>query len=206
MQVPVKAHGYALSGCESGGRHDADPMARLIGTPPSSTGNSGGWPHHKKAHVVLWKSAWLSMRPATNRFDRRRPFAQAERQRSGKALSWRLETHKLKIKASAETSVVDSRTPTGRVAVNNSPSAADTADRMALGHGSPRSETTRLGLTQAGKEFVGSFWRAVRENGEADDWPFPQGRSDPGFSLGRLFGSDQKRDIGPRCKLRYSDL
>jgi hypothetical protein len=146
--------------------------------------------------------------PRRTGFDRRRPFAQAERQRSGKALSWRLETHKLKIKASAETSVVDSRTPTGRVAVNNSPSAADTADRMALGHGSPRSETssTRLGLAQAWQRFVGSFWRAVRENGEADDWPFPQGRSDPGFSLGRLFGSDQKRDIGPRCKLRYSDL
>src|SRR5262249_39528895 len=53
MQVPVKAHGYALSSCESGMRHDAGPLARLIGTSPSSTGNSGDRPHHNEAAMVL---------------------------------------------------------------------------------------------------------------------------------------------------------
>jgi len=67
MQVPVKVHGYALSSCESGVRYDADPLARLIGTSPSSTSNSGDRLHHKEANMVFWRSAWASMLGAANR-------------------------------------------------------------------------------------------------------------------------------------------
>jgi len=67
MQIPVKAHGYALSRCESGKRHDAEPLARLIATSPSSTGNSGERPHHKEVNMVFWRSVWASMLGAANR-------------------------------------------------------------------------------------------------------------------------------------------
>ena len=91
--------------------------------------------------------------------------------------------------------------------MKNSPLVADTADP----------NCARVELVTEGEIFNSTWTRTRmvkvcrlilegRPPKTGREQPFPQGRRDPGFSLGRLFGSDQKRDIGPGCKSRCSDL